>query len=214
MEIWKDIKGFEGLYQVSNFGRVKSVDRLVDGSRGKRKIKSRIMKEYKNQFGYCMISLSKYGKSKQYSIHRLVAEEFIPNISELPQVNHIDGNKENNRADNLEWITNRDNVIHAYKNNLRNTIRIDKDMLIDLYINKKYPVYKIAKMINVSQGTIRKNLKDYGIEIRSYQGSKKKYNIEKEFLKKELESKNLSQIAREIGCSFSTINLYKEKYNL
>ena len=126
-EIWKDIKDYEGLYQVSNYGRVKSMERTVKGPKGNKKIKSRIMQEYKNKFGYSIISLSKSGKTKNFQIHRLVAQAFIPNPLELPQVNHIDGNKDNNSVNNLEWITNRDNVIHAYKNNLRETIKIDKE---------------------------------------------------------------------------------------
>lgn len=213
-EIWKDIKDYEGLYQVSNYGRVKSMERTVKGLKGNKKIKSRIMKESKNKFGYSRVSLYKLGKTKNFQIHRLVAQAFIPNPLELPQVNHIDGNKDNNSVNNLEWITNRDNVIHAYKNNLRETIKIDKETLIDLYVNKGLPCYKIAKMLNISQGTLRKNLKDNEIEIRSYQGSKKKYNISKEYLKKELENKSILEISKEIGCTYGTVYKYKKIYNI
>ena len=200
-EIWKDIKGYEGCYQVSSSGRIKSIERIVRGPSGNKKIKSRILKEFKNQFGYYMVSLFKNGKHKNFQVHRLVAHSFILNPLNLPQVNHIDGNKENNCVDNLEWITNRDNVIHAYKNNLRETIKIDKETLINLYVNEKYPVYKLAEIFGYSKGTIKKNLLDYGVEIRGNQGSKKKFNITKEFLKKELETKSVLEISKQLGGS-------------
>lgn len=104
-EIWKDIKGYEGLYQISNLGRVKS---LGNGNSNKSKLK--IMKTTLNHKGYPMISLCKDGVSKKFSVHRLVAEAFIPNPDNLPQVNHIDEVKTNNRIDNLEWCTAEYNV--------------------------------------------------------------------------------------------------------
>lgn len=99
-EIWKDIKGYEGLYQVSNLGRVKS---LGNGNSNKSKLK--IMKTPLNHKGYPMIRLCKNSVSKGFLVHRLVAEAFIPNPNNLPQVNHIDEVKTNNRIDNLEWCT-------------------------------------------------------------------------------------------------------------
>lgn len=107
MEIWKDIKGYEGLYQVSNFGRIKSFVRNVSNPR--------IMKTYINRKGYIKCYIG--GKSK--SIHRLVADAFIPNHKNKPQVNHIDGNKQNNNVENLEWATNSENQKHAIKCGLR-----------------------------------------------------------------------------------------------
>lgn len=100
-EIWVDIKGYEGLYQVSNLGRVKSLER-IDSLGHKRKEK--IFKPQKNK-GYLRVSLWKDGKGKKYSIHRLVAIAFIPNPDNLPEVNHKDENKFNNNVDNLEWCT-------------------------------------------------------------------------------------------------------------
>lgn len=92
-EIWKDIVDYEGLYQVSNFGRVKS---LWFGQ-------ERIMKPYKNKKGYLQLILCKEGKQKHLYVHRLVAQAFIDNPDNLPEVNHRDENKENNRVENLEW---------------------------------------------------------------------------------------------------------------
>lgn len=104
-EIWKDIKGFEGLYQVSNLGRVKSLKKDI------------IMKPSKHREGYLYYILRKQGR-KTFKAHRLVAITFIPNPESKPEVNHKDGNKKNNSADNLEWLTRSENAIHAKENNL------------------------------------------------------------------------------------------------
>lgn len=97
-ELWKDIYGFEGLYQISNLGRVKSFPR--------NKTKGGIMQQMKDKYGYLIISLCKDGKTKNYKIHRLVALHFIPNENLFKtQINHKDENKENNNVDNLEWCT-------------------------------------------------------------------------------------------------------------
>lgn len=106
-EVWKDIQGYENLYQISNIGRIRS---LGNGKSGKSKL--RIMKTTLNHKGYLMIRLCKDGKSKGYLVHRLVANAFIPNPNNLPQVNHINEAKEDNRVENLEWCTNEYN--HNY----------------------------------------------------------------------------------------------------
>ena len=109
-EIWKDIPNYEGLYQASNLGRIKSFPRRY--SRNKTEI---IMKQRFNHKGYLQLSLCKNGKLSNKMVHRLVAETFIPNPNSLPQVNHIDGVKKNNNVDNLEWCDNSYNQIHANK---------------------------------------------------------------------------------------------------
>lgn len=104
-EVWKDIAGYEGLYQVSNFGRVRSLERVVQHMHsGKLTLPSKL-KEPSFDGRYLFVVLSKDGKRKQFSIHRLVAETFIPNPDGLPCVNHKDENKTNNHVDNLEWCT-------------------------------------------------------------------------------------------------------------
>ena len=105
-EIWKDVKGFEGYYQVSNMGRVRSVDRGVAYSNGTiHHHKSRILKGSPNYQGYLQVNLLRGGKAKHISIHRLVALHFVDGYADGLQINHKDENKLNNIADNLEWCT-------------------------------------------------------------------------------------------------------------
>ena len=113
-EIWRDIKGYEGLYQVSNMGRVKSKNGLLHLNT--------------NTYGYKHITLSKENERKTQTVHTLVAMAFVDNPLNKPQVNHKDGNKENNTADNLEWVTQEDNNRHAINNHLRNVKRV---LLVD-----------------------------------------------------------------------------------
>lgn len=99
-EIWRDVKGYEGQYQVSTWGNVRN-------TQGKN-----IFQE-PNHKGYPRVKLFKDGKKKNKRVNRLVAEAFIPNPDNLPQVNHRDGNKKNNSFSNLEWVTQEDNLKHA-----------------------------------------------------------------------------------------------------
>lgn len=123
-EIWKDIKGYEGLYQVSNLGRVKSLKRYVNHSgNSKRIVYERILKPVVDNTKYYVVSLWKNNIHNRVHIHRLVIEAFIPNLDNKPFVNHIDGNKLNNCIDNLEWCTPKENNIHAYKMELNNSKR-------------------------------------------------------------------------------------------
>lgn len=113
-EVWKDVIGFEGYYQVSNLGRVKR----IKSEKGAQTEKT--LKEYSYpSTGYFQVNLSKDSKVTHCYIHRLVAEAFILNPENKPQVNHIDGNKHNNNIDNLEWVTNQENSVHAYDMGLK-----------------------------------------------------------------------------------------------
>ena len=125
-ECWKPIKDYEGIYEVSNYGRVKSLERVIYNSgtkNGLYTIHEKIIKQRinKKRYGYCELSLHKNGKEKRFKVHRLIAEAFIPNPNKLPEVNHIDGNKENNHASNLEWCTSKENKEHAWENKLYNS---------------------------------------------------------------------------------------------
>lgn len=118
-EIWKDILGYEGIYQISNFGRVKSLERKVKG--GMNNIvtrKERILKKYISINGYNFIRLLKNKKYYNITIHRLVAKYFIDNPDNKPQINHKDGDKLNNNINNLEWVTAKENMRHAWDSGL------------------------------------------------------------------------------------------------
>lgn len=116
-EIWKDIKGYEGHYQVSNLGRVKSLARIVVTYHGKKQpINERILKIKIHKQGYLEVNLHSKGKYKTYKVHRLVAIAFIPNPYGLLEINHKDENKSNNMVDNLEWCTSSYNANYGTRN--------------------------------------------------------------------------------------------------
>ena len=119
-EIWKDVVGYEGLYQVSNLGRVKSLTR--------KNVKQDRLLTPTNNNGYYCVSLLKNKKRKFCLIHRLVAKTFVENPDNKKEVNHIDGNKKNNRANNLEWCTPSENIIHAYKEKLKKPVCLNKQI--------------------------------------------------------------------------------------
>jgi hypothetical protein len=110
-EEWKDIKGYEGMYQVSNLGRVKSLDRLVTfGDNYKRLHKGKMITPVDNGRGYMRVVLKDHNKNKYTYVHRLVAEAFLQKPEDTAEVNHKDFNKANNKASNLEWVTRTENV--------------------------------------------------------------------------------------------------------
>ncbi len=170
-EVWKDIKGYEGLYQVSNFGRVKSLPRFRIGkSNSLVPINESIMKDTISNRGYNIISLCKNGKYKTLTIHSLVAKAFIPNSENLPEVNHKDGDKTNNNDWNLEWVTSSENKKHAHKIGLCNQIgeknanhKLTKKDVLEIrakYVPWKYSLYKLANEYNVNDETIRAIIKN------------------------------------------------------
>ena len=124
MEIWKDIKGYEGLYQVSKYGKVRSI----------KKSNYHIIKENRHKQGYPFVILSN-SKYKYHLVHRLVAEAFIPNPDNKPQVNHINGDKYDNRVENLEWVTMSENMLHSVHK-----------LHPGLFDNRKKPITQLSKM--------------------------------------------------------------------
>ena len=128
-EIWKDVVGFEGSYLVSNYGRIKSrMQTYRKWNDYFTETQSRILKGSIDRLGYTFVSLRKDGVSKKYSVHRLVALAFIPNPDNKDTVNHKDMSRSNNHVDNLEWMTQGENVRHAYENNKNRVILKGSEM--------------------------------------------------------------------------------------
>lgn len=161
MEEWKDIEGYEGLYQVSNYGRVKSLERTIVYKDGRKKvIKEKVLHNFHNELGYCHVMLSKNGKLKRTKVHRLVAKAFIPNPNNYPIINHKDENPSNNIVENLEWCTYYYNthygtMIERVKQKLLNRVDLSKKVyqysmdgeLIESFsstseVERKYPQFK------------------------------------------------------------------------
>jgi hypothetical protein len=129
-EVWKDILGYEGLYQVSSLGRVKSCDRYVNHYLGKRLIGEHILRQTNNS-NYYTITLAKENRKKTKRVHRLVALHFIKNDENYLEVNHIDGNSLNNNVNNLEWCNRSQNQLHAYKIGLQKPFNEKPILMID-----------------------------------------------------------------------------------
>lgn len=121
-EVWKDIEGYEGVYQISNFGKIKSLERSLRRSNGVIQTRNeRLLRQSENMFGYLMVTLHLENSKKTIAVHRLVAKAFVTQKKGCIEVNHIDGNKQNNMADNLEWCTRKQNVDHSFDKGLRRT---------------------------------------------------------------------------------------------
>lgn len=113
-EIWKPIRGYEGFYEVSSLGNVRSLKRATTNGK--------VLKQGRRPNEYLKVTLCKNNNHKTRAVHRLVAEAFIPNPNNLPEVNHKDGNKRNNSVENLEWVTREENVWHSMEVGLRKPI--------------------------------------------------------------------------------------------
>ena len=121
-EIWKDIEGYEGLYQVSNLGRVRSLGRTIQrrtrwGTTADYSVEGKILKILSSSYNACYVHLfDMNGKSTNHKVHRLVAQAFIPNPNNLSDVNHKDENRKNNNVENLEWMSHVDNCNYGTRN--------------------------------------------------------------------------------------------------
>jgi len=137
-EIWKAVADSNGIYYISSHGRVKSY------KYGKERIlKPALGGRFGNQYLFVILLIKSERKTKK--IHRLVAQEFIENLSNKPQVNHIDGNKLNNNMSNLEWVTARENIKHAWDTGLNESRRLSQSKpVVDIVTNKQYNSLKLA----------------------------------------------------------------------
>lgn len=142
-EVWKDIQGYENIYQVSNKGNVRSLDRIDIIKDGRKFVRTgKVLKAKICRKGYHRVQLCINSKCKHCNIHRLVAIAFIPTTNYNLQVNHIDGDKTNNYVSNLEWVTNSENFNHAMKNNLLNLTsksKVVRQYTLDGVFIKEYP---------------------------------------------------------------------------
>jgi hypothetical protein len=161
-EEWRSIPEFDG-YQVSSLGRVKSTDRFCGDRPGV--TKGKILKPFRNKRGYLEVNLYKNSKSTAKIIHRLAAKAFISNDFNKPQVNHIDGNKLNNKVSNLEWMSNSENQLHAYslglqpsragENNIKAKITNKNVTELKVLYNSGKTIIDISKMMNINVSIIR-----------------------------------------------------------
>jgi len=164
MEEWKDAIGFEGLYRVSSFGRIESQDRISPTTG--RKLYGKIIKQSKHSKGYKRISIRDKNFNRCFDFtHRVVAKAFIPNLENKSEVNHIDGDKTNNKVSNLEWVTHGENMAHAGEmdlmkkgdNHYFSKLSIeDVKYIKSNYIprDKELNSYSLARKFNVSQTVI------------------------------------------------------------
>ena len=162
MEKWKEIKGFKNCYEVSNLGNVRSIDRCVKHYRGglrKYKGSGKSLRYDKN--GYTRCNLNKDGKRFDFRVHRLVADAFLDNKLNKKEVNHINGIKDDNNVNNLEWCTSSENRLHATKNRLIKTKLTDKQALEIYNSNKTQRVLSCNYGVNASIIWRIKNKKAY-----------------------------------------------------
>ena len=156
-EIWKDIPGYEGLYQASSLGKIKSLDRITRRcSNTTRCIKGKIIKQRLNRNRYLKVQLYKEGKGKWYTVHRLIATTFIPNPENKPEIDHINTVRTDNRIKNLRWVTRKENMANE----------TTKEKAIEIAKTVKYYIGKKVKCITT--GEIFDTITEAGIKYNIY----------------------------------------------
>jgi len=163
-EKWVDLSGYEGYYKVSNLARIKSVCRIVPKKNGSTVIKpEQLIRPCKNSDGYLSVSITKDMVSKTYSLHTLLAKEFVLNPLNLQEVNHIDGNKLNCLPCNLEWVTRKYNIQHSVINKLRSytkgvncgKYKVSNNDVINIFYSKERTSV-LAKKYNITKSSIQR----------------------------------------------------------
>lgn len=206
-EVWKPVVGYEGLYEVSNLGRIKS---LVGWNGHKYVNREKIMNQSITTTGYKKIELTKDGIKKSLKVHRLVAQSFIPLIAGKTVVNHKDSNPLNNAVENLEWCTIAENNRHAAIYGNRKAMQFDANVIITLYCTEHKTLREIASMKNVSVTPIIQLLRSNGVQLRTASESREKYYINLDILACELsEGKNVKELAKKYGCPSNLISVRK-----
>ena len=175
--MWKDIKEYEGIYQINNIGDVRRISYYDKGNTAKHKLPFLLKQRY-DKDGYKRITLQNRCVAKNKFVHRLVAEAFIPNPENKPQVNHIDGNKSNNNVENLEWVTQSENRLHCLKylnpqlknnKNSKKVIQYSEDNKI---LNEFPSAKEASRVLHISQGHISEVCRG---EKKTYKGYIWKY---------------------------------------
>lgn len=157
-DVWRKVVGYEGLYEVSVSGKVRSTDRIVSDSLGRRRqLKGELKGISISSDGYCHVSLSKDGVEKHCQLHRIVAAAFIPNPDTKPQVNHKDGNKQNNCANNLEWVSAQENTQHAIDFGLRQNVGYTSHTSPSAKQTFRYLMKRCKPVMNMCTGEIYKS---------------------------------------------------------
>jgi hypothetical protein len=163
IELWKPVLGYENYYLVSNFGRIKSLDRIMKWRHFDKIKKGRLLSPKPSKYGYIRVVLTnENGTEKSHPLHRLIAQVFIPNPENKLFINHINGIKNDNTIQNLEWCTIQENTIHAFKTGLRTGIgevgkrsKLNKELVLEireLYDQIRSPLI-IAKKYGISEGS-------------------------------------------------------------
>lgn len=226
-EIWRDIKGKEGCYQVSNWGRIRSLSRMVHPKTGAKpyKVNGRILKDHRSTGGYRMIGFRENGKLVQYRVHRLVAQAFIPNPENKETVNHLDEVVTHNWDNNLEWATQAENNVYGTKLARdakalkgRHKYAISKQQIIDLYkVGDSFP--EIAKKLNIPLKTLKSYVHNWHISKHEVLGTPNRrydsFDVSKEDILKLLNAGwTTKRIASYYGVNPHTVVLAKKKYHI
>lgn len=215
-EEWRPIPGYEELYEVSNKGNVRSLDRKVWNGNGFYLKKGRILKKSKTTTGYWKVELYDKGRGrKSKKVHRLVAKAFIPKIKDKNLINHIDGNPLNNNVENLEWCSQSENMEHAYEIGLMHSnFSKHKDKMIEEYVNDTSTNVKmLARKYGCSDTSLRRALKEKGIEIRGVSQTMDIYQIDRKKMVRYFdEGLSNKDIAKKFKTNNSLIATYRYQY--